>query len=118
MCTAIGHVRFTPNRDRESRHLPRAMSALLPKADTCGALAYVRYGSKADLVAAAAILEARYREALRPATEGSSTPPVVTAISPTRRTTAADQEARRRRCVVQQSGSVGYLPWCVPPVPV
>jgi hypothetical protein len=30
-----------PNSDRESGHLPRVMSALLPKADMCDAMAHV-----------------------------------------------------------------------------
>jgi len=40
--TAIGHVRFTPNSDRESRHVPMVMSALPLKADMCGAARDVR----------------------------------------------------------------------------
>jgi hypothetical protein len=38
MCTAIGHVRFTPNSDRESEFPHKVMSALRPKVDMCGAL--------------------------------------------------------------------------------
>jgi hypothetical protein len=38
ICAAKRHVRFTPNSDRESRHLPWGMSALPPKADMCGAV--------------------------------------------------------------------------------
>ena len=49
ICSAKGHVRFTPNSDRESRHLPRGMSALPPKADMCGATRDVRFGPKADI---------------------------------------------------------------------
>jgi hypothetical protein len=49
MCAAIGHVRFTPNSDRESGHRQSVMSALPPKADMCSASAYVRYGPKADI---------------------------------------------------------------------
>src|SRR5262249_27707851 len=41
ICSAKGYVRFTPNSDRESRHVPMVMSALPPKADVCGALADV-----------------------------------------------------------------------------
>jgi hypothetical protein len=33
ICSAIGHVRFTPNSDRESGFPQQAMSALPPKAD-------------------------------------------------------------------------------------
>jgi len=42
--SAIGHVRFTPESDRESRHAAKVMSALPSKADMCGAAAYVRFG--------------------------------------------------------------------------
>jgi hypothetical protein len=31
------HIRFTPNSDRKSGHLPMVMSALPLKADMCGA---------------------------------------------------------------------------------
>jgi len=41
MCGAKRDVRFTPNSDRESRHLQKVMSAFPPKADMCGALAHV-----------------------------------------------------------------------------
>jgi hypothetical protein len=37
ICIAKSDVLFTPDSDRESRHLPRGMSALPPKADVCGA---------------------------------------------------------------------------------
>ena len=49
ICSAKGHVRFTPNSDRKSRHLPKVMSALLPKADMCGATKDVRFGPEADI---------------------------------------------------------------------
>ena len=42
ICSAKGHVRFTPNSDRESRHVPMVMSALPLKADMCGAARDVR----------------------------------------------------------------------------
>jgi hypothetical protein len=42
MCIAKGHVRFTPNSDRESGLSQKAMSALLLKADMCSAKANVR----------------------------------------------------------------------------
>jgi hypothetical protein len=38
-----------PNNDRKSRHAQTVMSALPPKADMCSALAYVRFGPKADI---------------------------------------------------------------------
>jgi hypothetical protein len=41
ICSAKGHVRFTPNGDRESGLPQTAMSALPPKADMCGATAHV-----------------------------------------------------------------------------
>jgi hypothetical protein len=40
---------FTPNSDRKSDIPQQAMSALPPKADMCGAVAYVRFGPKADI---------------------------------------------------------------------
>jgi hypothetical protein len=49
MCAAKGHVRFTPNSDRESGLQQKFMSALPPKADMCGATAYVCFGPKADM---------------------------------------------------------------------
>jgi hypothetical protein len=52
MCAAKGHVRFTPNSDRESGFPQQAMSALPPKADTCSALAYVCFGPRADILTA------------------------------------------------------------------
>src|SRR5262245_40900611 len=36
MCSAKGHVRFTPHSDRESGFQQTIMSALPRKADTCG----------------------------------------------------------------------------------
>jgi len=50
MCAAKGHVRFTPDSDRESRHPHKVMSALLPKADMCSARDHVCYGPKADIM--------------------------------------------------------------------
>jgi hypothetical protein len=50
ICSAKGHVRFTPNSDRESGFSQEVMSALPPKADICSALAHVRFGPKADIV--------------------------------------------------------------------
>jgi hypothetical protein len=47
MCTALAHVRFTPNSDRESGFLQKVMSALPPIADMCS----VRFGPKADMMA-------------------------------------------------------------------
>jgi hypothetical protein len=47
--TAIGHVRFTPNSDRKSRHAAMVMSALHLKADMCGAVGHVCFGPKADM---------------------------------------------------------------------
>jgi hypothetical protein len=49
MCDAKGHVRFTPNSDRESRFPQKIMSALPPKADMCSAAVHVRFGPKADI---------------------------------------------------------------------
>src|SRR5262245_14088173 len=49
MCGAKCHVRFTPNSDRESEIPQTVMSALLPKADMCGALAHVCFGPIADI---------------------------------------------------------------------
>src|SRR5215475_9435751 len=40
MCAAKRHVCFPPNSDRESEIPQKAVSALPPKADMCGALAY------------------------------------------------------------------------------
>ena len=42
ICRAKSHVRFTLNSDRESGFPQKAMSALPPKADMCGALVDVR----------------------------------------------------------------------------
>jgi hypothetical protein len=52
ICSAKGHVRFTSNSDRESEFPQRAMSALPPKADMCGAIAHVCYGPEADMCSA------------------------------------------------------------------
>jgi hypothetical protein len=52
MCGAKGHVRFTPDNDRESGFSETVMSALPPKADMCGAARDVRFGSKADMCSA------------------------------------------------------------------
>jgi hypothetical protein len=49
ICSAKGHVRFTPNSDRESEFPQQVMSALPPKADMCGADTDVRFGPKADM---------------------------------------------------------------------
>jgi hypothetical protein len=49
MCSAKAHVRFAPNRDRESGLRQTVMSALPPKADMCGAICNVRFGPKADI---------------------------------------------------------------------
>jgi hypothetical protein len=49
MCAAKSHGRFIPNSDRESEIPQKAMSALPPKADMCGALAYVCFGPIADI---------------------------------------------------------------------
>src|SRR5215831_5640900 len=42
ICSAQAHVCFTPNSDQESGHRQPVMSALLPIADMCSALADVR----------------------------------------------------------------------------
>jgi len=49
MCTALAHVRFTPNSDGESGFPQTVMSALPPKADMRGATAHVCFGPEADL---------------------------------------------------------------------
>src|SRR5262245_42376220 len=49
MCVAKSDVRFTPNSDRESEFPQKAMSALPPKADMCGATTDVRFGPIADI---------------------------------------------------------------------
>jgi hypothetical protein len=49
LCDATTHVRFTPNSDRESGHPQKAMSALPPEADMCGALLHVCFGPIADI---------------------------------------------------------------------
>jgi hypothetical protein len=43
-----GHVRFTPNSDRESGFPQQAISALPPKAGMCGATRDVCFGPTAD----------------------------------------------------------------------
>jgi hypothetical protein len=48
MCGAKSDVRFTPTSDRESGFPQKAMSALPPKADMCGANRHVCFGPKAD----------------------------------------------------------------------
>src|SRR5262245_50729162 len=53
MCSAVGHVRFTPNSDRESGLPAKLMSALPPKADMCSAEAHVCFGPIADSCIAA-----------------------------------------------------------------
>jgi hypothetical protein len=53
ICGAAGHVRFTPDSDRESVFSRKAMSALHLKADMCGAPAHVCFGPKADSCGAA-----------------------------------------------------------------
>jgi hypothetical protein len=49
ICSAAADVRFTPNSDRESGHVPMVMSALPPKADVCTATAHVCFGPIADI---------------------------------------------------------------------
>ena len=49
MCSALRHVRFTPNSDRESGLPTKVMSALPSKADMCSARDHVCYGPKADI---------------------------------------------------------------------
>jgi hypothetical protein len=49
ICNAKGHVRFTPDSDRESGFPQTVMSTLPPKADMRGATKDVRYGPKADI---------------------------------------------------------------------
>ena len=49
ICSAPTRVRFAPNSDHESGHVPMDMSALPPKADMCGATRDVRFGPKADI---------------------------------------------------------------------
>jgi hypothetical protein len=44
ICSAIGHVRFSSNSDRESGLRQTVMSALPPKADMCCAKADVCFG--------------------------------------------------------------------------
>src|SRR5262245_16506539 len=56
ICAATSHVRFTPNSDRESEIPQKAMSALPPKADMCGAIAYVCYGPIADIANAVTLV--------------------------------------------------------------
>ena len=45
ICSATADVRFTLNSDRESGFPQKAMSALPPKADMCGAVAHVSANS-------------------------------------------------------------------------
>ncbi len=49
ICAATSNVRFTPDSDHESGHLPVGMSALPPKADMCGARVHVRLEPIADI---------------------------------------------------------------------
>jgi hypothetical protein len=49
ICSAKGHVRFTPNSDRKSGFPHKVISALPPKADMCGAARQVRFGPIADM---------------------------------------------------------------------
>jgi hypothetical protein len=49
ICSAKGLVRFTPDGDHESGHVPVVMSALPPKADMCSAIRNVRSGPIADI---------------------------------------------------------------------
>ena len=49
MCSALWHVRFTPNSDRKSGPPHKVMSALPAKADMCGATSDVCFGPKADI---------------------------------------------------------------------
>ena len=49
ICSATADVRFTLNSDRESGFPQKAMSALPPKADMCGALAHVCFVPIADI---------------------------------------------------------------------
>src|SRR5215471_18376230 len=56
MCSAKGHVRFTPNSDRESGHRQTVRSALPPKADMCSALPHVCFGPKADMMSLTQII--------------------------------------------------------------
>src|SRR5262245_46366182 len=48
MCGARAYVRFTPDSDHESGHVPMVMSALPPKADMCSAIGHVRFVPRAD----------------------------------------------------------------------
>jgi hypothetical protein len=54
-------VRFTPNSDHESGIPAKAMSALPPKADMCGATRDVCFGSLADILRCVRYLLRRYR---------------------------------------------------------
>jgi integrase len=49
MCSAVGHVRFTLDSDRERGFPRKVVSALLPKADMCGSASDVRFGPEADI---------------------------------------------------------------------
>ena len=57
MCSATADVRFTLNSDRESGFSQKAMSALPPKADMCGAKRDVRFVPIADMVCLFAIVK-------------------------------------------------------------
>jgi hypothetical protein len=52
ICSAKRDVRFTPDSDHESGHVPMVMSALPPKADMCGVAEDVRFGPIADMCGA------------------------------------------------------------------
>jgi hypothetical protein len=61
ICAATSHVRFTPNSDHKSGHPQTAMSALPPKADTCGATRDVCFGPIADITPYSITSSARNR---------------------------------------------------------
>ena len=44
MCSALTHVRFTPDSDRKSELPRKVVSALPPKADMCSAMSHVCFG--------------------------------------------------------------------------
>src|SRR5262245_1406564 len=50
ICSAQLHVRFTPDSDRKSGLLHKAMSALPPKADMGSAATHVCFGPIADIL--------------------------------------------------------------------
>src|SRR4029078_3029495 len=81
MCGAPPDVRFTPNSDRESGPPQTAMSALLSKADMCGAVPHVCFEQEAvirrsgrgsrspdqfDLARAPGLGEDRFERAVEP----------------------------------------------------